>query len=189
MNRQPKAIVLGVSTGGWQALNRTIPELPEHFPVPLITVQHMASSSDNFLVKTLDQASHLTVKEADEKETLNKGTVYIAPANYHLMVEKNMTLSLSTGQPVNFSRPSIDVLFETAADAFGASLIGVLLTGASKDGSLGMLRIKNRGGLTIVQDPKTAAAPLMPQSAIDLIEADYVTGLDELANLLVELTC
>ncbi|MFH2130545.1 MAG: chemotaxis protein CheB [bacterium] len=182
-----EAIVVGVSAGGWQALHRILPGLPATFPTPMMIVQHMAPSSDDYLARSLNNISVLTVKEADEKEIIRQGYIYTAPANYHLLVEQNRTFSLSTRATVNYTRPSIDVLFETAADAYGSHLIGVVLTGASHDGSRGLLEIKKAGGLTIVQDPRTAEAPFMPQSAIDMVPVDYILPLDGIIPFLAAL--
>lgn len=180
------AVVMGVSAGGWMALNRLLPELPAEFKPPLIIVQHMSATSDDFLSRILNEKSRLRIKEAEDKEALEPGTVYIAPSNYHLQVEADRSLSLSVWETVNYARPSIDVLFETAADVFRSALIGVLLTGASSDGSRGLLKIRQMGGLTIVQDPETADSPLMPQSAIDLSAAEYVMTLDEMVPFLTD---
>ena len=179
------AIVVGVSTGGWDALNKLIPGLPKIFGTPIIIAQHVARTSDRYLVRKLDTLSPLTVREAEDKVAIDDYTIYLAPANYHLLAEQNRTLALSVCPPVNYSRPSIDVLFESAADAFGRNLIGILLTGASPDGSRGLMKIKQKGGLTIVQDPKTAESAIMPLSAINLFEVDHVMSLEKLVPFLL----
>ncbi len=182
-----KAIVIGSSTGGFYALKRIITSLPEGFALPILIVQHISSNSDNFMAKYLDNLSHVTVKEADEKEKILPSTVYIAPPNYHMLMEEDFTISLSTEQKRNYARPSVDVLFETAALAFGDQVIGVVLTGANNDGAKGLLAIKDAGGLTMVQNPDESEAYLMPRSAIEVAAPHFVLSLDEITNKLVEL--
>ncbi len=183
-----EAAVMGLSAGGLQALKQVLPSLPAHFPIPLAIVQHMGERSDSFIVEYLNQLSPLTIKEAEDKESLCAGTVYIAPPGYHLLIESEHSFSLSVDERVNHACPSVDVLFESAAIAYGASLIGVILTGANSDGALGLKAIKAGGGLTIVQNPQTAEAPAMPQAALAIASAiDYVVELKQLAPLLLHL--
>jgi two-component system, chemotaxis family, protein-glutamate methylesterase/glutaminase len=183
-----EAIVIGVSAGGIEALGKILPKLPKDFSPAVIIVQHMNASSNDFLARYFDEMCSLRVKQADEKEMALPGTVYIAPPNYHLMLEDDRTFSLSIDAPVNFARPSIDILFETAAVVYGARLVGVVLTGASSDGSHGLRAIKNSGGLTVVQDPNTAEADFMPKSAIAVAEPDYVLPLEDIGGFLEGLT-
>jgi len=178
------AIVIGVSAGGMEALNAILPHLSEDLPFCVIVMQHMHPTSDDFLVRYLNERCNLKVKQADEKEEIVPGVIYVAPANYHLLVEEDRTFSLSVDVPVNYARPSIDVLFETAADAYGPRLVGVILTGASADGSYGLKRIKESGGLAVVQDPETAEADTMPRAAINTTEVDYVLPLEEIGPFL-----
>jgi two-component system chemotaxis response regulator CheB len=182
------AIVVGVSAGGMEALNAILPHLPADFPLGVIVMQHMHPTSDDFLVRYLNERCNLKVKQADEKEEIVPGVIYVAPANYHLMVEEDRTFALTVDEPVNYARPSIDMLFETAADAYGARLVGVILTGASSDGSHGLKRIKESGGLAIVQDPETAEADTMPMAAVNATEVDYVLPLEEIGPFLKRLT-
>jgi two-component system, chemotaxis family, protein-glutamate methylesterase/glutaminase len=184
---QFKAVVIGVSTGGVSALKLLLGELPAEFPIPVLVATHITPDSDNGLAVLLDTLCAIRVKEADEQETVKSGTVYLAPANYHLLVERGGCLSLSVDPPVNFARPSVDVLFETAAVAFGRTLIGIVMTGAGFDGSRGLKRIKELGGLTIVQNPTDAEADSMPRSALAEVTADHVATLMELAPLLLKL--
>ena len=137
---------------------------------------------------SLNESCPLTVKEADEKEPIKPGFVYIAPANYHLLVEQNKTLSLSIDSKVCYSRPSIDVLFETAAEAYLSGLIGIILTGANDDGTIGLKKIKEKGGLTIAQDPATAESGVMPLSAIRENVVDQILPLAEIASFLSQFT-
>ncbi len=183
-----EAVVLGVSAGGLHALERVLSQLPLSYRLPLLIVQHRDKSSDLFLSRFLNERCQLHVVEAEEKMEICPGTVYIAPPNYHLQVETNRHLSLAVDGPVNWSRPSVDVLFETAAEVYRDKLVGVVLTGANKDGSRGLARIKQLGGFTVVQDPQTAAAAEMPQSAIDtVVEVDQVLPLEGIGSFLATL--
>ena len=180
-----EAVVIGVSAGGLHALNAIFTHLPEGFGISIIVVQHIHPHADTGLVDLLNKRHTLRIKEADEKESIAPGTVYFAPANYHLLVEEDRTFSLSVEERVNYSRPSLDLLFETAADVYGERLIGIVLTGANRDGSAGLKRIKERGGLAVVQDPETAEASLMPQSALETVPVDYTMPLEEIGPWLV----
>lgn len=182
-----KAVVMGVSFGGLSALKTIIPQLPADFPVPIMVVQHHDRHADDFLASFLNNLSALQVKVAEEKEKATGGFVYLAPANYHLLVEDDTTLSLSLDEKINYARPSVDVLFESAADVYGARLIGIILTGANKDGSKGLRCIQKCGGLTIVQDPVTAEAANMPEAAIAATTVDHIVDLNAVAPLLISL--
>jgi len=182
-----KAIVLGVSTGGVEALKLLVQTLPPRLKAPLLVVQHMSPEAMDDLARLLDAQSELRVKEADEGERPEPGTIYLAPANYHLLVEPEGTLSLAADAPVNYARPSVDVLFESAAEAWGAGLIGVVLTGAGRDGAQGLKRIRDLGGLTIIQDPADADADAMPKSALALQQPDHLLPLAALPSLLTNL--
>lgn len=185
---QYEAIVIGVSSGGLNALKFIFSALPADFNMPIIIVQHISARSDNQWIKLLNDKSNLNIKEADEKEIIEKGNVYMAPPNYHLLIEKNKTFSLTIDEKVNFARPAIDVLFESAAEAYENKLIGIILTGSSSDGTLGLKKIKEYGGLTIVQDPKTAESSFMPASAMAVVNVDHVLPLEGMADLLVGLS-
>ncbi|OHC62774.1 MAG: glutamate methylesterase [Rhodocyclales bacterium GWA2_65_20] len=185
-----QAVVIGVSTGGLQALQKLLGQLPADFSLPILIVQHIRPDAGSGLAKLLDERCALRVKEADEQDEILPGTVYLAPPNYHLLVERAGFLSLSADPYVSFARPSIDVLFESAAEVFGPDLIGVVLTGANFDGSRGLQAIKQKGGIAIVQDPADAEARQMPQAAIDATAAtgvDHVLALDGMAALLQKL--
>lgn len=184
-----KAVVIGVSTGGVSALKFLLGALPKNFPAPILIVTHITPDSDDGLAVLLDTLCAIRVKEADEQETVVPGTVYLAPANYHLLVERGGTVTFSIDPPVNFARPSVDVLFETAADAFGPELIGVVLTGAGSDGSRGLVKIQNSGGVAIVQEPADAELSSMPESALQLVKADHVACLRDIPALLIKLSC
>lgn len=178
------AVVLGSSAGGLNALKTIFGALDKRFPLPVIIVQHVSPDADNYLSLFLDNMNKIRVKEADEKEVPQPGVAYIAPPNYHLLIELDRSFTLTVGERVNYARPSIDVLFETAAEAYGEGLIGIILTGANNDGSAGLKKIKERGGVTIVQNPEEAESDSMPRSAIETAGPDHVLSLKEIANFL-----
>jgi two-component system chemotaxis response regulator CheB len=182
-----KAAVIGVSAGGMHALKMILPSLPANFPLSIAIVQHRNAQSDGCLAKILSDVSSITIKEAEDKERLLPCVAYLAPADYHLLIEPDRSFSLSVDEKVNFSRPSIDLLFESAADAFAEKLIGIILTGANSDGAEGLRTLKRRGGLAIVQDPKTAEAPCMPGAALRATQVDYIANLEQIGRLLREL--
>jgi two-component system chemotaxis response regulator CheB len=179
-----EAVVIGVSAGGMHALKTILPALPPDFPLPIAIVQHLDAQSDDFLVEHLRRVSGIPVKEAEDKEDICPGTAYLAPAGYHLLIEPDKSFSLSMDDKVNFSRPSIDLLFESAADAFGPALVGIILTGANADGARGLKAIKRSGGLAIVQAPKTAEAQYMPRAALEATPVDHIVDLECVASLL-----
>ena len=182
-----KAVVIGVSTGGMNVLKNMLPSLPADYDFPVIVVQHISAHSSGSWIDILNNISPLIIKEADEKEKIEKGYVYIAPPNYHLLIEQDETFSLSIDEKVNYARPSIDVLFESASQVYRDKLIGVVLTGENSDGAIGLEKIKRLGGLAIVQDPETAEASAMPASAIASAVPDYILPLKEIINLLIDL--
>ncbi|MGV3632324.1 MAG: chemotaxis protein CheB [Bacteroidota bacterium] len=185
--KQYEAVVIGVSSGGMNAMKIIFSLLPSGFSLPLIVVQHLGARSGNEWLGLLKDKNRLNIKEADEKETIADGTIYFAPANYHLLVEKNRTFSLTIDERVNFARPSIDVLFESAAEAYKDKLIGVVLTGANNDGAKGLACIKELGGLTIAQDPETAESQYMPAAAISLQQPDHILSLENITGLLINI--
>jgi two-component system chemotaxis response regulator CheB len=161
-----RLIVIGGSAGGLEALAMLLRPLPRDFGLPIAVVLHVRADRPSLLATVLRDETPLSVVEVDDKQPLVPGTIHVGPANYHLLVERNGTLSLSIEAAVNFSRPAIDVLFESAADAFGAAVVAVLLSGASDDGARGLQRVAARGGCTVVQDPATAFADIMPKAAL-----------------------
>ncbi len=188
VTRNPyRAIVMGLSAGGTDLLMKMLPFLAADFSLPLIIVLHMHPDSINTLHSILNDMCSLTVKQAGDKEAIKPGVVYLAPPDYHLMIEDDLTFSLSLDEPVKYSRPSIDVLFETAADAFGADLIGVVMSGANSDGSDGLEKIKKTGGLAIVQQPATAEADVMPKAALAATTVDHVLAPEEIVPVLTGL--
>ncbi|MFV8271382.1 chemotaxis protein CheB [Flavobacterium sp. GT2N3] len=182
-----EAIVIGISSGGMNLLKIMFSSLPAYFNTPIIIVQHVGANSNSKWIKLLNEKSNLILKEADEKEKIEKGTVYFAPPNYHLLIEKDKTFSLTIDERVNFARPSIDVLFESAAEAYKHTLIGIVLTGSNNDGTQGLKRIKECGGLIIIQDPTTAESPYMPLSALTAVESDHILSIENIIALLIAL--
>ncbi len=179
-------VVIGTSLGGLSALKKVIPEIPESFTVPIAIVQHRHSDSNPSLSQLLQRYSALPICDVEDKAEILPGQIYIAPPDYHLLIEPGY-FALSTDEPVSFARPSIDVLFESAAEVYRHRVIGVLLTGANQDGAKGLATIKAQGGVTIVQDPVTAESPTMPESAIAMTLIDQVLPLSKIAALLVNL--
>lgn len=184
--REFRVVVIGCSMGGMHALQTILAALPDDYELPLLIVQHRFRTSDEALPSFFRRSSHLKVVDASDKQPIRKGTVYLAPANYHLLVEEGQ-LSLSTEGAVAYSRPSVDVLFESAADAYGEGVIAVVLTGANSDGARGAARVKERGGLLVVQDPATAESPAMPSAAIAAARVDRILPLERIGPYLVEL--
>ena len=180
-------IVIGTSTGGLRALQTLLSDLPAEFSLPIVIAQHRSKDLESGLCDYLAESSRLPLKEPDDKEPLLAGHVYLAPRDYHLLIE-NRSFALSTAQSVRFARPSIDVLFESAADAFQTRAIGVILTGANTDGAHGLATMKARGGFTIVEDPASAAVRELPEAAIAQTAPDRILALDQIATCLVTLS-
>ncbi len=173
-------VVVGTSWGGLSALRELIVGLPATLGVPIVVVQHRHKQSDHLLTTLLQDETPLCVCEVEDKAPMMAGNVYFAPADYHLLVEHGY-FSLSMDEPVRFSRPSIDVTFQSAADTYGARTVGVVLTGANADGAQGLRRIVARGGLGMVQVPATAESPTMPQAAVDAVPEARVLTIAEIA--------
>jgi two-component system chemotaxis response regulator CheB len=174
VNKPAGLIIIGGSSGSIEALLIILPQLKKNLALPILIVLHRTSSSDNSLAFLLSQRTSLTVKEADEKDLLLPGHIYLAPSDYHVLLEENGTLSLDASEKVNYCRPSIDVSFTSAALVYQNTLVAVLLSGANADGAQGMAAIKENGGYTIVQDPAEAAVAYMPEQAILLSEIDCI---------------
>lgn len=176
-------VVIGASLGGLHALRVVLGALPKNYSLPVVIVQHR--KGEDILSALLATHCELPVSEAEDKEPLIGGHVYLAPSNYHLLVEAGHC-ALSTDEPVNYAQPSIDVLFESAADAYDDRVIGVILSGTGADGARGLAAIKRRGGLTITQDPATAEACAMPEAAIAAARVDAVLSLQEIGLFLTD---
>lgn len=181
------AIVVGASAGGVEALLNIFRPLPQGYKLPIIAVLHVPDARRSLLAEVFSSHLAIPVKEADDKELIRPGTLYFAAPGYHLSVEADRTLSFSQEERVFHSRPSIDILFDSAADAYKAQLAGVLLTGANNDGARGLARINKYGGLTVVQDPAQALARTMPDAALALHTPDFLLPLPDIGLLLVEL--
>ena len=164
-----RVIVIGGSAGGLEALLAILSTLPATHTTPIVVVLHLAPNAPSLLPALLERATSLRVIEIEDKQPLIPRTIHVAPANYHVLLERDATLALSVDRPVNFSRPSIDVSFESAAQAFGPAVIGILLSGANDDGAQGLWQIAEAGGLAVVQDPVTARQPAMPRAAIEVL--------------------
>ncbi|WP_236209539.1 chemotaxis protein CheB [Pseudomonas tohonis] len=188
MNAQRRdAVVVGASAGGVEALLTVFSGLPAGYGLPLVCVLHLPESRDSLLADLFGRRLALRVKEAQDKEDLSPGTLYFAPPGYHLSIESDHSFSLSREEPLHYSRPSIDVLFESAADSYRERLVGVLLTGANQDGAAGLAAIKRAGGLSIVQEPAEAQVPTMPESALATHVPDYILPLRGIRALLAQL--
>lgn len=182
----PEAIVIGASAGALEALSGLLPGLPADYRLPIIIVVHLPPDKTSLFAALLRARSAIQVREAEDKEPIEAGVAYFAPPDYHLLVEQDRRLSLSDDEAVLFSRPSIDVLFESAADAYGAGLVGVVLTGANGDGASGLKAIVEAGGAAVVQSPEGAYATAMPEAAIALCPGARVLSLNEIAAYLRE---
>jgi two-component system chemotaxis response regulator CheB len=182
-----KAVAIGASAGGVQALSKILPSLPAGYPFPVLIVVHVPPDRDNALVPLFQAKCQVEVKEAEDKEPLLPGVVYFAPSDYHLLVEGDGSLSLSSDEPVNHSRPSIDVLLETCADAFGSGVTGVVLTGANEDGAFGLLTVAQAGGYAVVEDPASAYASTMPAAALATCPSAKSMTLDAITSYLLSL--
>jgi len=185
--RRTEAVVIGGSAGALDALSLLLPPLPRGFSLPVAIVLHLLPGKPSGLVPVLQDYAELPVKEAEDKEPLAQGSVYVASPNYHLLIERERCFSLSVDDAVLFSRPSIDVLFESAADAYGPGLVGVLLSGANEDGARGLARIRAHGGIALVQAPDSAHARPMPEAALARTAVDGVLPPAELGRALAAL--
>lgn len=179
-------VVIGASYGGLAALQILLADLSPEFPLPVVIVQHRKKDGDDGLCEYLKKRSRLPLIEPDDKEKVEPGHVYLAPRDYHLLIEESI-FALSTESPVAFARPSIDVLFESAADIYRDRIIGVILTGANRDGAKGLAKIKALGGLAVVQDPESAESRAMPDAAISATKVDHILPLAEIAPFLNKL--
>lgn len=177
-------IVIGTSAGGVEALNTLLPALPRGLRAAVFVVVHLPRERPSLLAEIFRPKCAVPVREAEDKEPVARGTVYFAPPDYHLLVDHGPQIVLSADEPVHHSRPAIDVLFESAADVYGTRLLGIILTGANEDGTAGLQAVQRAGGITMVQDPHSAQAPLMAASALSKTAADHVLALDPMARLL-----
>ncbi len=181
-----RAIVIGSSAGGVEALGTLLSLLPPDLRVPLVIVQHIHPSEENGLTEIFSHICPLVIKEAEDKEKICAGTVYFAPSDYHLLIEREKTFALSVDEKVNYARPSVDVLFASAAHTYRSQLLAIVLTGANNDGAAGVQIVKKCGGKTIAQAPATAAYTAMPQAAIDTGAIDEVLSLEEIGACIIK---
>jgi two-component system, chemotaxis family, protein-glutamate methylesterase/glutaminase len=179
-----EGVAIGASAGGVEALALLLPALPATLRASLFIVVHLPRERPSLLVEIFSRRCARPIREAEDKEPIEPGTVYFAPPDYHLLVEKNRQIALSADEPVHFSRPSIDVLFESAAEAYAERLAGIILTGGNEDGAAGLHAIRRSGGITVVQRPDNARVPVMVLSALQRGPADFVLSLPEIAEFL-----
>ena len=180
-------VVIGASWGGLRAFERVLGNLPADFPTPIVIAQHRdVDAEEDLLAHLLNRYTGLSIEDADDKRALEPGTVLLSPPGYHVLIADGC-VDLSVDAPVQFARPSIDVLFESAADEYGARTLGVLLTGANADGAAGLAEIARRGGRTVVQDPDDAERPEMPRAALAVMTPDHIVPIDEVAPLIERL--
>ena len=181
-------VVMGASAGGIQTLSNILARLNSEFQLPILIVQHISPDQMDVFTKSLMPGCPLQICEAEDKISVRPGCIYFAPPNYHMLLDGDGTVSLSVDERIHYSRPSIDVLFESAAYVLGDKCVGILLTGANEDGSEGLCKIRDEGGLTAVQDPRTASNPYMPEAALKQCDGHQVLSVDEIAELLNSLS-
>ena len=184
LSNRVEGIVIGASAGGVEVLSALLPALQPGLRAPLFVVLHQPPGRRSVLTEIFRRKCALPVREAEDKEPVEPGTVYFAPPNYHLLIERGPALALSIDDLVQYSRPSIDVLFHSAAEVYGRGLLGILLTGWNEDGASGLLAIRQARGITLVQDPASAEAPVMPQAAMRLCTPDFVLAPQAIAEML-----
>lgn len=182
-----EAVVVGASAGGVEALLTVLAHLPPAFELPVVVVLHLPERRPSELPLVLERRLRRPVREARDKAPVERGLIHVAGPSYHLSIERDRSFSLSLEPRVHFSRPSIDLLFESAADAYGPALTGVLMTGASQDGARGLAAIRDAGGLTVVQDPAEAKIATMPEAALALFRPDHILTLHGIGKLLADL--
>lgn len=181
-----EAIVVGASAGALEALSTLLGKLPVDYPFPIFGVVHLPADGKSVLAECLQTKCEIPICEADDKELIQPGRVYFAPPDYHLMVDSKQRLALSSEEPVWFSRPSVDVLFESAAEVYGTALVGIVLTGASPDGAQGLRAVEQAGGIVLVQRPELSYASTMPQAALDKCTQAVALSIPEIADYLLE---
>lgn len=181
-----KVLIIGGSAGSLDVLLRILPHLHAS-SFAIVIVLHRKHTDDNALEELIAAKTSIPVKEVEDKVALLPGYIYIAPSDYHLLFEKNNLLSLDTSEKINYSRPSIDVAFESASDVYGKSLVGILLSGANADGTEGLIAIKKAGGTIIVQKPETADMPFMPHNAVVHTSPDFILSVSEILQLITRI--
>jgi two-component system chemotaxis response regulator CheB len=179
-----RLLLIGGSAGSLQVILGLLTVLRAGFPLPVLVVLHRNNAFESSLEELLSSRTDLPIKEVEEKEPVLPGTIYLCPADYHVLLEKDFSFSLDYSERVHFSRPSIDVTFRSAADVYGPGLISLLLSGGNVDGTEGLQYVQDRGGVTVVQDPQTADVPYMPQQAISRVKVDFIVPSDELPDFI-----
>jgi two-component system, chemotaxis family, protein-glutamate methylesterase/glutaminase len=187
LNNSYKAVVIGGSAGSFQGMVKILSQLPKGFPLPIIMCLHRLKHVRNGFVEALSIKSVVQVTEPHDKENIKKGAVYLAPANYHMSVELGNYFALSTEEMINNSRPAIDITLSTCAFVYKEKLIGILLSGANRDGAAGMKSISEKGGLTLVQDPSECMIDTMPKAALAVTKIDHVLKVDQIVEFFKEL--
>ncbi len=182
-----KAVIIGGSAGSFRVITKILQSLPKGYPLPVLLNLHRLKHVRSGFVEALSIKSNIPVIEPHDKDSIKPGNAYLAPSNYHMFVELNKKIALSTEEPVNHSRPSIDLSFETAAQTYNKNLLGIILSGANRDGALGLKKIKEMGGTAIVQDPKECEVVTMTETALRLTEVDYVYTTDQIIDYLKNL--
>lgn len=187
INTKCKVVIIGGSAGSLNALMQILPDISALKAFALVIVLHRRGTDDMTLEELIKIKTDVPVKIIEDKEPLVPGFLYVAPSNYHLLFEKEETISLDTSEKVNYSRPSIDVSFESAAEVYGDSLVGILLSGSNADGTEGLKMIQKAGGIIIVQDPESADMPFMPNNAIVHTTPDYILNTDEILKFIISI--
>lgn len=188
ISQKVRVVVIGTSAGGIDALKRILPSFKDLKNLSVAVVIHLPARGPNLIPELFKEICSFKVKEAESGEPLQIGYIYFSPADYHLSLESNATLSLSSEEPLNFSRPSIDILFDSAAYSFESKVLGILLTGANSDGTAGLMKIQEKGGICLIQDPSEAEYPTMPQSAAKKMPANAIMNLKQMKSFLEELS-
>ncbi len=179
-----KAVIIGGSAGSFQVVTKILSSLSDRFPLPVLLCLHRLKHVRSGFVEALSLKSNIPIEEPNDKETLKPGRAYLAPANYHMYIELANRIALSTDEPINHSRPAIDLSFITAANAYRDKLIGIILSGANRDGAMGLKIVSEKGGITIVQDPKICEVKTMTESAMQLTQVDHVFSPDQIIQFL-----
>ncbi|MCF8335188.1 MAG: chemotaxis protein CheB [Bacteroidales bacterium] len=182
-----QAVIIGGSAGSFKVITSILSALPKNYPVPLLLNLHRLKHVRSGFVEALALKSNIPVVEPYDKDSIKPATAYLAPSNYHMYIELNKKIALSTEEAINHSRPSIDLSFITAAQTYHRNLVGIILSGANKDGAWGLKKIKDEGGTAIVQDPKECEISTMPQAALNTTEVNYVYSKDQIINFLLKI--
>ncbi len=182
-----KAVVIGGSAGSFQVITKILHSLPKNFPLPVLLSLHRLKHVRSGFVEALSIKSSIPIIEPFDKDTVKSGIGYLAPSNYHMYIELNKKIALSTEEPVNHSRPSIDLTFETAAQAYRDKLIGIILSGANRDGAYGLKKVKQLGGTAIVQDPNECQVKTMTEASLKMTQVDHIFTTQQIIRFLLNI--